>query len=43
MKRMTLLFLALVLLVAAGCGPKLTPATTPSGPVCLKCLSKGSG
>ena len=48
MKRTTLLFLALVLLVAVGCGPVLspvegpTPATTPSGPRTLTVMTHDS-
>jgi len=44
MKRTILLFLALVLLVAAGCGPTLTPALTPtpSGPRTLTVMTHDS-
>ncbi len=42
MKKTTFVLLALVLLVAAGCGPKLTPATTPSGPRTLTVMTHDS-
>ncbi len=44
MKRMTLLFLVTVLLVAASCGPKSTPAPTPtpSGPRTLAVMTHDS-
>ena len=42
MKRTTFVLLALVLLVSAGCGPKLTPATTPSGPRTLTVMTHDS-
>ncbi len=42
MKKTTFVLLALVLLVAAGCGPKLTPATTPRGPRTLTVMPHDS-
>ena len=42
MKRTALLFLALALLVADGCGPTLTPALTPSGPRTLTVMTHDS-
>jgi len=42
MKRTTLLLLVLVLLVAAGCSPALTPAPTPSGPRTLTVMTHDS-